>query len=174
MTERIRFNPAEAAAAGETDARSLLEALRDVQAGDNPANLLNDALAEIIGLAVEHRIEECIARLQAFCRFAGLHFWMALKKADSQEGMRDSVKVLVQKQSEMIDFLRVPVSVEPAGTELESHLIDVAIATCCRVSEGRIIAAHPDDEDAIVALAELQLAVRALESKFAETEGGKV
>lgn len=172
MTERIRFNPAEAAAAGETDARSLLQELRDAEEGDNPANLLNDALAEIIGLAVEHRIEECTARLESFCGVAGPLFWLAVKMADSQEGMLDSVKDLVQKQSEMIDRLRTPLPMEPTGADLESHLVDVAIATCCQVSAGRIIAAQPDDEDAIVALAELQLAVRALEPKSPETLGG--
>lgn len=172
MTERIRFNPAEAAAAGEADARSLQQAFRDAQEGDNMARLLNDSLAEIIGLAVEHRIEECTARLESFCGVAGPIFWLSVKMADSQEGRLDSVKELVQKQSEMIDRLRAPLPMEPTGTDLESHLINVAISTCCRVLEGRIIAAHPDDEDAIVALAELQLAVRALEPKSTETLGG--
>lgn len=174
MNERIRFNPAEAAAAGETDARSLLQALRDAQEGDNMADLLNDALAEIIGLAVENRIEECTARLDAFCRFAGPLFWLAVKMADSQEGIVDSMKEFMRLQPELTARLSGPLPMEPSSNDLESHLIDVAISTCCQVSAGRIVAAHPDDEDAIVALAELQLAVRALEPKFTETEGGEL
>lgn len=56
----------------------------------------------------------------------------------------------------------------------EQRAIDAAIATCSQVSAGRIIAAHPGDDDAIVALAELQLSVRALEPKSTETEGGEL
>lgn len=61
--------------------------------------------------------------------------------------------------------------IDPAG---EQRAIDAAIATCSQVSAGRIIAAHPNDDDAIVTLCELQLAVRALEPKFTETEGGEL
>lgn len=60
------------------------------------------------------------------------------------------------------------------ATADEQRAIDAAIATCSRVSAGRIIAAHPNDDDAIVTLCELQLAVRALEPKFTETEGGEL
>ncbi len=56
----------------------------------------------------------------------------------------------------------------------EQRAVDAAIATCSQVSAGRIIAAHQHDDDAIVTLCELQLAVRALEPKFTETEGGEL
>jgi hypothetical protein len=86
--------------------------------------------------------------------------------------MVDGMKDRMRKQSELSDRLRVSLHTQPAGPE--SHLIDAAIAAGSRVSEGRIIAAHPDDEDAIVTLCELQLAVRALEPSFTETEGGEL
>ena len=52
--------------------------------------------------------------------------------------------------------------------------IDAIVATCEMVSTGRIIAAHPKDDDAVVSLAELQLAVQALGLTFTETEGGEL
>ena len=52
--------------------------------------------------------------------------------------------------------------------------INAAITTCSQVTAGRIVATHPQDDAAIVTLCELQFAVRALEPKFTETEGGEL
>jgi hypothetical protein len=71
MNERMRFNPVEATAARQQDAQVLLMALANIEQGDSPAKLLGDALAEIIGLAVESRVEECEARKAAFCEVIG-------------------------------------------------------------------------------------------------------
>lgn len=71
MNERMRFNPAEATAAGQQDAQALLIALASREQGDSPAKLLGNALAEIIGQAVENRVEECEARKSAFCEIIG-------------------------------------------------------------------------------------------------------
>lgn len=57
-------------------------------------------------------------------------------------------------------------------TPEEQRAVNAAISTCCMVSAGRIIAASQDDDDATVTLCELQLAVRALEPQFTESEGG--
>lgn len=57
-------------------------------------------------------------------------------------------------------------------TSEEQRAVNAAISTCSRVSAGRIIAASQDDDDATVTLCELQLAVRALEPQFTESEGG--
>ena len=53
MNERMRFDPAAATRAGNLDAAGLLVAIASMGADDNPASLLNGALGEIIGLAVE-------------------------------------------------------------------------------------------------------------------------
>lgn len=139
MNERMKINPAEAAAAGAADARKLLDDLNELFAdpdGVCSSGLLIHALTETIALAAENRIEECSARLEAFAKVIGPLLYRA-----------------------------------PAD---EQRAIDAAIATCSQVSAGRIVAAHPEDDDATVTLAELQLAVRALEPNFTETEGGEL
>jgi hypothetical protein len=152
MNERMKINPAEAAAAGEADARSLADAMQNAEEGDNHGELMSDALAEIIGLAVENRIEECTARLEAFCGLVGPSVYTSFRVALTG-------KDLIQAGSQW------------PRTDDEARVVDAAIATCSRVTEGRIIAAHPKDDDATVTLAELQLAVRAIEPKLTETEG---
>lgn len=159
MNERLKINPAEAAAAGEADARSLADAMQNAEEGDNHGELMSDALAEIIGLAVENRIEECTARLEAFCQVVG----PILQRSPALEA----------KCALLAASLRQAESESKASVD-EQRTIDAAIATCSQVSAGRIIAAHPNDDDAIVTLAELQLAVRALEPNFTETEGGEL
>lgn len=94
MSERMRFNPAEAAAAGAADARSLLQALANAEDGDGSAGLLNDALVEIIGLAAENRIEECSARLEAFCGVLGPVLHHAASAADQLEALRAKCALL--------------------------------------------------------------------------------
>lgn len=109
MNERMKFNPAEAAAAGEADARLLASSILAAEDGDNPGKLMSDALAGIIGLAADNRLEECSARLDAFCNLIGLL-------------LRQSAKFALSRAS----------------------------------------------------VIELQLAVRALESNFTESEGGEL
>lgn len=140
MNERMRFDPAAAAHAGKLDADALLVSIASMSEDDSPAILLNDALGEIIGLAVENRLDESQARLMAFCEVVG--------------------PVLADKVAKPLDA--------------EQRAVEAAIYTCARVSAGRIIAAHQEDEDAITTLTELQMAVRALEPKFTETEGGEL
>jgi hypothetical protein len=140
MNERIRFDPAAAVHAGKLDAEGLLVAIASMTEDDSPASLLNDALSEIIGLAVENRLDESHARLMAFCEVVGPE--------------------LAGKAGKPFDA--------------EQRAVEAAIYTCARVSAGRIIAAHPEDEDAITTLAELQMAVRAMEPKFTDTEGGEL
>jgi hypothetical protein len=88
MNERMRFDPAKAAEDGKQDAHGLVaalcslwdeedEALSNDADGKQSAALLNDALAGIIGLAVENRIEECQARLAAFSRIIGPALYLA-------------------------------------------------------------------------------------------------
>lgn len=162
MNERMKINPAEAAAAGEADARSLMAEMLTAEEGDNHGELMSDAMAEIIGLAVENRIEECTARLEAFCGIIGALLYRSAK--------------IVQQSEKVIEASNTALRSSAAlhRTEDEERVIDAAIATCSQVSAGRIIAAHPVDDDAIVTLAELQLAVRDLEPKFTETEGGEL
>lgn len=71
MNERMRFNPAEASAAGQQDAQALLLALANIEQGGSSADLLSNSLGEIIGLALENRAEECEARKAAFCAVLG-------------------------------------------------------------------------------------------------------
>ena len=67
---RIRMqNTSEIRDAGKREAAGLLVALTSTS-GD-PAALLSEALSEIIGLAVENRIEESSARLEGFCEVLG-------------------------------------------------------------------------------------------------------
>lgn len=73
---RIRLDPLEAARAGQKDAERLIGSLLSLQVGDvltetESAGPLFDSLAEIIGLAVENRLDECEARARAFCRVIG-------------------------------------------------------------------------------------------------------
>jgi hypothetical protein len=71
MNERMRFNPAEASEAGTSDARQLLDYLKDNPENIPPADLLYTPIVEIIALASENRFEESEARLTAFCAIIG-------------------------------------------------------------------------------------------------------
>ena len=67
---RLRLqNAGEIRDAGKIDAAGLLIAISNT--GGDPAALLSEALGEIIGLAVENRIEESSARLEGFCEVLG-------------------------------------------------------------------------------------------------------
>lgn len=84
-TQRLRLQSIpEATRAGNLDAIRLLLALSNLKEGDNPAELLSDTLGETIGLAVDNRIEECQARLAAFCDVIGY----SLAKACEETGPR--------------------------------------------------------------------------------------
>lgn len=67
---RMRLqNAGEIRDAGRIDAAGLLVAISNT--GGDPAALLSEALSEIVGLAVENRIEESSARLDGFCEVLG-------------------------------------------------------------------------------------------------------
>ena len=156
---RLRFDPAAAAHAGKLEAAGLLVSIAGMKADDNPATLLNGTLREIISLAADHREEECRARLEAFCEVIGPE----LGRSAELESRCARLSALLNQADRV-----------PQTTTDEQRAIHAAIAPCSQVSAGRIIAAHPNDDDAIVTLCELQLAVRALEPKFTETEGGEL
>ena len=91
MNERMRFNPAEASAAGQADARSLLLSIEE---GDIPTGQLNDAISEIIALAIENRVEECEARKTAFCEIIGPVLRNAIGTTDQLEALRAKCALL--------------------------------------------------------------------------------
>lgn len=152
-TQRLRLVTAdEARAAGKAEAQQLLAEAFPADQKRTPADALYTALVEFVALAHDNRYEECDARLKSFCEVIGPVLY------------RRTVLSAALNQADRM----------PQITDDEQRAIDAAIATCSQVSAGRIIAAHPNDDDAIVTLCELQLAVRALEPKFTETEGGEL
>jgi len=151
--QRLRLvNTEEANATGKAEAKQLLTETFPADQKRTPADALHAALAEFIALAHDNRYEECDARLQGFCEVIGPVLY------------RRTVLSVALNQADRIAKL----------TADEQRAIHAAISTCSQVSAGRIIAAHPNDDDAIVTLAELQIAVQVLEPKFTETEGGEL
>lgn len=142
----------EARAAGKAEAQQLLAEVFPIDQNRTPADALYTALVELIALAHDNRFEECNARLDGFCEVVGPVLYR---------------RTLLSASLNQADRVA-------QTTTAEQRTVDAAIATCSQVSAGRIIAAHPDDDDAIVTLTELQIAVRALEPKFTETEGGEL
>lgn len=150
-TQRIRLvTTAEANATGKADAQQLLAEVFPADQKRTPADALYVALVEFIALAHDNRYEECDARLKGFCEVIGPVLY---RRTVLSAALADRMHQI---------------------TDDEQRAIHAAIATCSQVSAGRIIAAHPNDDDAIVTLCELQMAVRALEPKFTETEGGEL
>jgi len=163
ITRRITLSDVfTARQSGEQDAQTLLDVMAEfvTEAGqpDFSGTAFEQSLYPIIDLAQKHRVEECMARLEGFAaiigpvleRIAGIEAEHALLSASQSA-----------TQAERI-------------TPEEQRAVNAAISTCSMVSAGRLIAAHPNDDDATVTLCELQLAVRALEPKFTETEGGEI
>lgn len=152
-TQRLRLVTAEEArATGKAEAKHLLAEVFPIDQNRTPADALYTALVELIALAHDNRFEECNARLDGFCEVVGPVLY------------RRTLLAAALNQANRAAML----------TTEEQRAVEAAIYTCARVSAGRIIAAHPEDEDAITTLAELQLAIRALEPKFTETEGGEI
>ncbi len=146
-TQRLRLvSTEEARAAGTEDARQLLDDLNELFA--DPDGACSSGL-------LSHALTEIIA-LATENRPEECHARL--------EGFADAIGPML-----LGTLLNQPTDSVP-----EQRTIDAAIATCSQVSAGRIIAAHPNDDDAIVTLCELQMAVRALEPKFTETEGGEL
>jgi len=157
ITRRMKLlSTEESHKAGNYDAEMLLVAFRNIKEGDNAAGLLSDALNGITALASENRTEESIERLDGFCAILG----PVLERAAALEAKCALLSASLN-QADRVAETRTD----------ERRAVDAAIATCSRVSAGRIIAAHPNDDDAIVTLCELQLAVRGLEPKFTDTAG---
>ncbi len=151
--QRLRLvNAEEANATGKAEAQRLLAETFPADQKRTPADALHAALAEFIALAHDNRYEECDARLKGFCEVIG---------------------PVLYRRTVLSAALNKAAHVAKANAD-EQRTIHAAIVTCSQVSAGRIIAAHPNDDDAIVTLAELQIAVRALEPKFTETEGGEL
>lgn len=152
-TQRLRLvTTEEANATGKADAQQLLAEVFPADQNRTPADALYTALVEFVALAHDHRFEECHARLQGFC---------------------DVIGPVLYRRAVLSAALSQANHVGQISTD-EQRAIHAAIALCGQVSAGRIIAAHPNDDDALVTLCELQLAVRALEPKFTETEGGEL
>lgn len=145
--------------AGNYDAETLLLAFRNMKDGDDAACLLADTMNGIMALAFDNRTEESIERLDGFCTIIG----PVLERAAALEAKCALLSASLNQADRVAQT-----------TADEQRAIHAAIATCSQVSAGRIIAAHPNDDDAIVTLCELQLAVRSLEPKFTETEGGEL
>ncbi|MBN8285472.1 hypothetical protein [Zoogloea sp.] len=160
ITRRLRLvGSEEARAKGKAEAQKLLaEALLAVE-DRTPADAIYTALIEFIALAHDNRHEECNERLKGFCEIMG----PALYRTQALEAKC----ALLSASPNQTDRV-------PQASIDEQHAVHAAIATCSQVSAGRIIAANPNDDDAIVTLCELQMAVRALEPKFTETEGGEL
>ncbi len=158
-TQRLRLvNAEEARAAGIEDAEALLFSLGhadsdDGDPTDTPEFRIEESLGAIVGLALTNRDEEFRARLDGYFSIIGPVLERACTSRSATLNQADRVAKI---------------------TDDEQRAIHAAIATCSQVSAGRIIAAHPNDDDAIVTLCELQLAIRALEPKFTETEGGEI
>jgi hypothetical protein len=163
ITRRITLNDVfTARQSGEQDAQTLLDVMAEfVQEAGQPdfsGTAFEQSLYPIIDLAQKHRVEECMARLEGFAaiigpvleRIAGIEAEHALLSASQSATLAERI------------------------TPEEQRAVNATISTCSMVSAGRIIAAHPNDDDATVTLCELQLAVRALEPKFTETEGGEI
>ncbi|KXB29260.1 hypothetical protein AT959_14890 [Dechloromonas denitrificans] len=145
--------------AGNYDAEVLLVALRNIEQGHDAAGLLANALNGITTLATENRTKESIERLDGFCAIIG--------------PVLERTVALEAKCALLSASLNQADRVAQASAD-ERRAIHAAISTCSQVSAGRIIAAYPNDDDAIVTLCELQLAVRALELKFTDSEGGEI
>ena len=160
ITRRLKLlSTEESHKAGNYDAETLLLAFRNIEQGDNAANLLADALNGIAALAFDNRTEESIERLDGFCAVIG----PVLERAAALEAKCALLAASLNQADRVAQT-----------TTAEQRAVDAAIATCSQVSAGRIIAARSDDDDAIVTLCELQLAVRALEPKFTDSEGGEL
>lgn len=145
--------------AGNSDAESLLTAFRNASENDDAACLLADAMNGIMALAFENRVEESIERLDGFCAVIG----PVLERAAALDAKCASLAASLNRADQI-----------NMTTHTEQRAVNAAIATCSRVSAGRIAAANQDDEDAIATLRGLQLAVRALEPQFTESEGGEL
>jgi hypothetical protein len=147
---------------GEQDAQSLLETMAqhvtESAHQEVASGMLAQSLYPIIELAQQNRLEECMARLDGFAEIIG----PVLERIPA-----------VEAKCALITAATPPDGAARISAD-ELRAINAAISICSQVSAGRIIAARPDDDDATVALCELQMAVRALEPKFSESEGGEL
>jgi len=136
-------------------------------------HLLSNALDEIIGLAVEQRLAECEARKAAFCSVIAPVMADSFNAADPETDSPVTVSASINANQQITrahDQARNGVRPRPE----EERLVRAAIYACSQVSARRVIVASPNDEDSAAILVELQLAVRAIEPRFTETEGGEL
>jgi hypothetical protein len=71
MNERIRIDLQESSRAGSTDGLNLITELCNLDREHTAPAVLFDALANVLGMALEHRMEESQTRLRAFCEVIG-------------------------------------------------------------------------------------------------------
>jgi hypothetical protein len=69
MNERMKFDPAPAEQAGQIDAMKIFAAVLNKEYANHSDELLEGCMSEIVGLALENRIEESQVRLRGFCNF---------------------------------------------------------------------------------------------------------
>lgn len=94
-TQRLRLQSTqEASATGTEDAQVLLAAIANNEEDDSPTELLGDALAGIISLAVDNRLDECQARTQALCEIIGPVLRNAVGAAEQLEALRAKCALL--------------------------------------------------------------------------------
>lgn len=159
-TQRLRLvNAAEANATGKAEAQQLLAEDFPENEHRTPADALYVALVEFVALAHENRYEELHERLKGFCEIIG----PALYRPQALEAKCALLSAALNQADRIAKI-----------TADEQRAIHAAIAVSGQVTAGRIIATQPDDDDALVTLCELKLAVRALEPKFTESEGGEL
>lgn len=131
--------------AGNFDAESLLARLRNASEGDDAACLLADAMNSFMSLAFDNRTEESIERLDGFCAVIG----PVLERASALEA-----KCIL---------LAASLNQADRKAQASERVIRAARDTCSQVAASRILTAHPDDDEALVTLCELKMAVRELE-----------
>lgn len=147
ITRRITLNDVfTARQSGEQDAQTLLDVMAEfvTEAGqpDFSGTAFEQSLYPIIDLAQKHRVEECMARLEGFAAIIG-------PVLERIAGIETEHAILSASQS-ATQAERI--------TPEEQRAVNAAISTCSMASAGRIIATHPNDDDATVTLCELQLA----------------
>lgn len=154
-TQRLRLVTAdEARAAGKAEAQQLLAEAFPADQKRTPADALYAALVEFIALAHDNRYEECDARLKSFCEVIGPVLYRRTVLSESLNQADRAAQTTPQKQS----------------------AVNALVSVYSLILDGRIISAHPNDNEAIEMLCELKLAARAMQQKFTDTEseGGEI
>lgn len=152
-TQRLRLvSPEIARETGIAEAQQLLAEVFPADENRTPADALYTALVEFIALAHDNRYEECDARLKGFCEVIGPVLYRRTVLSAALNQADRAAQATPQKQS----------------------AVNALVSVYSLILDGRIIAAHSNDNEAIEMLCELKLAARAMQQKFTETEGGEL